>query len=1025
MFKYRKIAALLGAGTLLTYTAGAQAPSQTSTPHTADVALEEVIVTGSRVITNGNESPTPVTVVTMEELQATRPTTVFEGLQELPVFSAGNGGAVGGRTGQGGGNNNSIASLNLRGLGSVRGLMLFNGHRVPAQNLNGQVDINQIPQLVLQRVDVQTGGSSAVYGSDAITGAVNFIVDRKFNGLKAHGQYGMDDRGDSHSNELGVAFGTDLFSGRGHFLGSVQSHYDSGLLRSDRDWIQAPDGGTWSLQGAGTADSPYFTTRYSASTKTTYGGVIVCPATTTANPTAAGAGGAAIPTACPSRPLVGQNFASNGVLTPFVNGAPVPNNVTNQIGGSGLTSNKTSLKVPVNFRQFYGRFDFDVTDNLHYFVESYYARETQLSWLSNLTSGGTANTSFTNGFVMSVDNAFLPATARQALQAAGASGTTFNVGKNWDSGYYDSSRYEFNMKNFYVNTGLEGSFGETYKWELSGTKSKGSQNVLAYNTWDTGRLAAALDSVLVNGQPVCQVSTTANAGLYPGCVPMNIFGPTATTDTMWEYVRKPTNYKGSTDTTNIGGFISGEPFSTWAGPVNMALSGEWRRFEFEYISEGEPANVDPVSCTGLRFNCVPQSATNVGTSIYPNGTAGLPKVSQTVREAALEANIPVLADVRFVQKLAVTPAFRRAEYSSKGSPIRTVPASTTEFQANTWKVGLNWQMNDAVTMRATRSRDFRAPNMSELYLPGRVQANNVTDRLLINPATGLSGLSVPAQQQQGGNPNLKPEVGYTTTVGIVLQPTAHISVAIDAFDISITDAITNVDGTNASLQDACYNSGGASLYCSLQVRPGGYSRTAANQSLANAATLWFTQSFLNLSQSRTQGVDVETNWGGLELAGHPLQLRMLATYQPHIWIIQEATPIDDTAGVSSPRLRLLGSVRVGVTDNLAVSWSTRWRSSLMNVSPRALNNIVAPGQNRVASAAFSNLTLTYRVPQITTGEFEAYLNVLNVFDKVPPPYVPLASGSAFSASPGSGGVGFYPADDGIGRYLNLGFRYRM
>ncbi|MCC7463545.1 MAG: TonB-dependent receptor [Gammaproteobacteria bacterium] len=1009
MSRYRHLASgvLSGVGALALASTGYTQATDDDSP---GAKLEEVVITGSRAITNGNDSPTPVTVVSLDELQSSRPTTVFEGLQELPVFSSGNGGSVGGRTGQGG-NNNSIASLNLRGLGSVRGLVLFNGHRVPPQNLNGQVDLNQIPQLVLQRVDVQTGGSSAVYGSDAITGAVNFIVNRSFNGLKLHGQYGFDDRGDTRSNEIGVAFGTDLFGGRGHFLGSAQSHYDSGLLRSDRPWTQPADGYSWSLQGNGSAAAPYFTTQYAVDRRLSYGGVIVCPGGTP------GASGAPVPGACPTRPLVGLNFSGNGLLTPFVNGSSQGLTGNNQIGGDGANTNqKVSLKVPVKFFQFYGRFDFALTDRLHFFAESYFTKESQFSWLANARSSSSANNSIGNGFIMSRDNAFLPAAYRDLLVAGGA--TTFNVGKVWDNNHYPGATFDYDNRNLYANAGLDGQFGNNYSWEISGTRSRANQANVAHNTWDTGRLFAALDAVInpANGQVVCQVSLTANAGLYPGCVPMNIFGPTATTPGMWEYVRKPTRYEGITETTDFEGQITGAPFSTWAGEVNLALSAEWRKLEYELISGGEPANVDPVDCTGLRFNCVSPSATNVGTSIFPNGSAGLRPVSQTVKEAAIEADLPLLADVRFARRIALNPAFRRAEYSATGTPSRDIPVTTTEFQANTWKVGLNWQLNDALTLRATRSRDFRAPNMSELYLPGRVQGFTVTDR--------LTNVTSTVQQQVGGNPNLLPEVGYTTTVGVVLKPTPDLSLSIDAFDISIVDAVTGIDGSSAAVQDACYDSGGSSPYCAFQRRPGGYSRTPANQAAANTATYWITQSLLNLAETRTSGVDVEGNWR-TELFGRPALLRALATYQPHIWLMQQLIRTDDAGGVSSPRVRALGSIRIGLTSNLTASWTTRWRSSLLNVSPRVPNHNVVPGHNRVGSTAFSNLTLTYRLPQVTAGDLDLFLNVLNVFDKAPPPYVPLASGSPFSGGAASGGVGFYPADDGIGRYINAGFKYRM
>ena len=155
----------------------------------ADGQLDEIVVTGSRVISNGNAMPTPVTVVTAEQLNVTRPSTVFEGLLDLPVF-AGSTQAVGNPAGAGG-SSRTQSGLNLRGLGTGRTLVLSDGHRIPPTSQDGVVDAASIPQQLLQRVDVVTGGVSAVYGSDAITGVVNFITDRKFTGMKAGAQYGV------------------------------------------------------------------------------------------------------------------------------------------------------------------------------------------------------------------------------------------------------------------------------------------------------------------------------------------------------------------------------------------------------------------------------------------------------------------------------------------------------------------------------------------------------------------------------------------------------------------------------------------------------------------------------------------------------------------------------------------------------------------------------------------------------------------------------------------------------------------
>ncbi len=184
-----------------------------------DIPLEEVVVTGSRVINNGNDSPTPVTVVTVEEIQATRPTTVFEGLLDMPAFAGSRGATT--NPANAGSTNNNISALSLRGLGQERTLVLYDGKRVPPTQQNGFVNANTIPQMLLQRVDVVTGGVSAVYGSDGISGVVNFVTDRSFNGIKVQAQSGVSELNDDRSTQFGIAGGMDLFGGRGHHPGQL------------------------------------------------------------------------------------------------------------------------------------------------------------------------------------------------------------------------------------------------------------------------------------------------------------------------------------------------------------------------------------------------------------------------------------------------------------------------------------------------------------------------------------------------------------------------------------------------------------------------------------------------------------------------------------------------------------------------------------------------------------------------------------------------------------------------------------
>jgi outer membrane cobalamin receptor len=179
----------------------------------ASPATESVVVTGSRVISDAANSPTPLTIVSTADLLATTPTDIPDGLNKLPIFQ---GSQIVGRPGDGS-QNFSSNTLNLRNFGAQRTLVLVDGHRATPSNQDGTVDVDTLPQILISRVDIVTGGASAVYGSDAVTGVVNFILDKKFDGFKADINTGISTYADAMSYNLGVAAGTDLFGGRGHF----------------------------------------------------------------------------------------------------------------------------------------------------------------------------------------------------------------------------------------------------------------------------------------------------------------------------------------------------------------------------------------------------------------------------------------------------------------------------------------------------------------------------------------------------------------------------------------------------------------------------------------------------------------------------------------------------------------------------------------------------------------------------------------------------------------------------------------
>ena len=323
----------------------AAAASDQSTNHTqAALAVEpesapqgDIVVTGSRVTTNGNQSPTPVTIVSTETLNTITPSNIPDGLNKLPVFAGSRSQATTGSQD----NNSSGNFLNLRSVGPARTLILFDGHRLPPSSGEGIVDANVIPQLLVQRVDVVTGGVSAVYGSDAITGVVNFIVDRKYSGVKAQAQAGISERGDAPSQRLGLAGGTDILGGRGHIIGSIE-YFNSGGISSNQ--ARKTSSRIYTVTGAGSTASPFVLTPDSRSQWISFNGHPLFSA------------------------LSGYQFGNGGQLVPFVNGAPTADSFT-QIGGSGGYVEPAGITGGLRSYQAFGRADFEVSSSARIYAQ--------------------------------------------------------------------------------------------------------------------------------------------------------------------------------------------------------------------------------------------------------------------------------------------------------------------------------------------------------------------------------------------------------------------------------------------------------------------------------------------------------------------------------------------------------------------------------------------------------------------------------------------------------------------------------
>jgi outer membrane receptor protein involved in Fe transport len=359
-----------------------------------------------------------------------------------------------------------------------------------------------------------------------------------------------------------------------------------------------------------------------------------------------------------------------------------------------------------------------------------------------------------------------------------------------------------------------------------------------------------------------------------------------------------------------------------------------------------------------------------------------------------------------VKSLSINPAVRYTAYDVGG-------------KATTWKAGLDWHINDSVRFRATQSKDIEAPTLGMVFQPLLVAFIGNQDIL-----TGQSN-QVPAYNT--GSPDVVSETGHTTTAGIVWTPQflPGFSASLDAYHITVDGALTQIQGQAPSIQQACYDSKGTSLYCLLQIRPTACFDQAnpACTAPANAVTRWI-DVFQNASNLETYGADLELNYA-TSLFGRRASMRLLTTWQPHYLYQAPGAPEYDFGNVAFPNLvplqnvpavQLTATVNYSVTDSFAIGLTERWRSA-MRLEPKgltcgagaALTQCIFP--SGPPAYYTTNLNIDYKVGKAGTGVF---LNVRNLFDKLATPLVGL-----------SGANGYAQSEDPVGRYYTVGFRVQL
>jgi len=328
----------------------------------AQSGIEEIVVTGSRVITNGLTAPTPVTVVGEIELQNSSPGNLVMAIQQLPVFSI-SGPATANIGGSSGTDGSSF--LSLRNLGNQRTLVLLDGRRMVPQNQLGAPDVNNVPMSLVKRADVVTGGASAAYGSDAVSGVVNLILDTTYTGIKGTLQGGITDKGDKKNYRGSLTGGTTFAGDRGHIVAAGEYSEDDGLKWADRDW--AREG--WAVitnptvtAATATPQNPIRITAANVRLATgSLGGLI------TASPAVAATG-------TPANLLKGIQFGPGGVPSPFQFGTFLSGST--MIGGDGPQASLygTNLYAPQRGINAFTHITYEITDNLSIFGEAMWSK---------------------------------------------------------------------------------------------------------------------------------------------------------------------------------------------------------------------------------------------------------------------------------------------------------------------------------------------------------------------------------------------------------------------------------------------------------------------------------------------------------------------------------------------------------------------------------------------------------------------------------------------------------------------------
>jgi len=759
-----------------------QAPASSGGGQEQTQQLQEVEVTGSRIKrTSDFTTPTPTTVLDTTAMDNAGVVNVGQALQMAPAnlssFTPASTGNSAFFTG--------AYIPNLRGLNPYFGsrtLTLIDTQRVVQTNQGDSFDMNFIPQVLVSRIDTVTGGGSAAYGSGAIAGVINVMLDRQLEGGKVAGDLYQTNDSDGRDRHLGAAYGFGIADDRVHIvLGGEYEKQDPVGCETARSWCAQNKGFYQSGITSGSQATYSLGTNLRTAVMSTTGVLsgFALPTTTLTQGNSLGTGGT---TYTPGTTAYAGAYSGSTVE-----------------GGDGNTLNQyTQLMAGTTRGVLSALITAKVTDDINLKVDLNWGKVESTAAASNLSEYSTIN----------ADNAYIQGTS---LTTAVANGNTY-LFKDWTSQVDQHIYTSTTVKR--VSVGLDGHFGDS-SWTWNGYAEYGLTNRLQYepNEVHATSLAYALDAVTdtrvgssTYGQTVCRVTLTGSTDpLAAGCVPINPFGTQALSSAQLAYAFGSLEEELRYEQTVVAFNSSGDIFQgVGAGAWSAAVGAEWRQevgnnLDNDRLGNGCAASIGITSAAECLARATDFSA-QYGTSFGGR---------TTVEEGYLELNLPLLKDLPFARRLDLDIAGREShyqetalygaaftDYTDDPGAFPEAPVSDATHNLTTWKASLAWEPVEGVRLRASQSRDARAPNFRELYYGQTLKSGAEGGYYGYCQATGESNYYTnPCDIHLYGNTNLAPETSDTTTLGVVLTPAQlpGLQFSADWIHVHIANAISQAN----------------------------------------------------------------------------------------------------------------------------------------------------------------------------------------------------------------------------------------